>query len=177
MTPERRACLVRSLAGYGADAVSHEGSTLLAHLVGTADLLHAWGARDALCEAGLFHSIYGTESFGTALVRASDRGPLQALLGLEAERIAWAFGAVAKESFYARLAGPDALVRDRFTGDAIPLDAALHRDLCDLWVANWLEQRPRAPVELQYVRAAEFQRMLPNLLPRAAEALAAAYGF
>jgi|AntAceMinimDraft_12_1070368.scaffolds.fasta_scaffold373654_1 hypothetical protein len=34
-----------------------------AHLAGVRRVLHAWGAGDDVCDAGLFHSIYGTEGF------------------------------------------------------------------------------------------------------------------
>ena len=50
-------------------------------------------------------------------------------------------------------------------------------DLCTLTVANWLEQRPRARVEHQYIRKEEFRAMLPLLGEVARLELETAYGF
>jgi hypothetical protein len=44
------------------DGTLEEGS-FMEHLVGTEAVLRGWGCAEYLCRAGLFHSIYGTESF------------------------------------------------------------------------------------------------------------------
>jgi hypothetical protein len=49
----------REAAGIG--RMKHSERGLLQHLLGTHALLGDWGARTALCDAGLFHSVYGTE--------------------------------------------------------------------------------------------------------------------
>lgn len=51
------------LRHHGADAMGHSHQTLLAHLCGTYALLHAWGQPAHVCDAGLFHSVYGTEVY------------------------------------------------------------------------------------------------------------------
>ena len=43
--------------------LKHSEKGLLAHLLGTRKLLEQWGARAALCAAGLFHSVYGTDAY------------------------------------------------------------------------------------------------------------------
>jgi hypothetical protein len=60
---------------------------------------------------------------------------------------------------------------------ALNLDKDRLHDLYNLSVANWLEQRPRFPVEMHYVESDEFRKMLPFLLPRARKALVIAYDF
>lgn len=52
------------LNGEGAGAVAHTGNGMFgAHLVGVRRVLRAWGLGDDVADAGLFHSIYGTEGF------------------------------------------------------------------------------------------------------------------
>lgn len=132
------------LLAHGADAADHSGEGLLAHLRGTARLLVDWGAREALCRAGLFHSVYGTESYTGAILPPGLRSEVAALIGAEAEAIAWRFGAMSKGSLYENLDGRDAFsLRDRFGGPELPLSMAELADLLNLTVANWLEQRPR----------------------------------
>ena len=43
------------------DDSQHSGGALIDHLRGTHDFLHEWGNEQAVCLAGLFHSIYGTQ--------------------------------------------------------------------------------------------------------------------
>ena len=62
------------LLSEGIDAVRHNShEDLLPHLMGTSALLAGWGARQAVVDAGLFHSVYGTEYFRTESVDASRR--------------------------------------------------------------------------------------------------------
>jgi len=82
-----------------------------------------------------------------------------------------------KESFYALLAPGEGRITHRQLGETIPLSGQDMGDLCDLTVANWLEQRPRAPERYQRIREAEFRQMLPLLLPGARVAIAQAYEF
>jgi len=71
----------------GAHEVRHSGSTLLDHLVGTADLLSSWGVPDHVELAGLMHSVYGTGSFGEAPLGLADRGRVAAAIGADAEHL------------------------------------------------------------------------------------------
>ena len=65
--------------------------TLFDHLLGTYNLLIQWGQPQAVCLAGLFHSIYGTNVFLRQSLQASQRTELQAVIGMEAEALAWLF--------------------------------------------------------------------------------------
>src|SRR5580765_2131236 len=68
----------------------------LAHLGGTRRLLMAWGERPALCDAGLFHSVYGTEYFEPE--RTADRDDVIAVIGADVERIAWLWCAIRRDT-------------------------------------------------------------------------------
>ncbi len=165
------------LLAHGADAAGHSGEGLLAHLRGTARLLLDWGAREPLCRAGLFHSVYGTESYTGAILPPGLRTEVAALIGEEAEAIAWLFGAMSKGSLYENLDGRDTFcLRDRFGGPELPLSTAELADLLNLTVANWLEQRPRVSPIYRFHRKEELSLMRPRLLPAARQALEEAYG-
>ncbi|MFN7144007.1 MAG: DUF6817 domain-containing protein [Myxococcota bacterium] len=169
---------VRFLEAHGAATLAHTDTGLLAHLRGVHALLEAWGARAAVRDAGLFHSVYGTESYGAAALPLALRDEVRARIGAEAERLAWLFGVLAKASLYANLGRPGpAWVEDRLTGARVDLDGTEFADLCDLTVANWLEQRPRARPEHRFLRREELAAMRPHLLPAGRAALDAAYGF
>lgn len=165
------------LSAHGAATAGHGVRTLIEHLRGVSDLLVAYGARPAVCDAGLFHSVYGTESYQHQTIPDTLRPQVIALIGEEAERLARLFGVMQKESLYALLDAGEGTITHRQTGASIPLSRQDVCDLSDLTVANWLEQRPRAPAKYQRLREAEFRRMLPLLIPGSRAALRAAYGF
>ena len=71
----------------GAHLISHSCSTLLDHLKGTHALLQEWGNDEDTCNAGLFHSVYGTHNFSTVLIQ--DRDQLRNLIGEKAEHLVW----------------------------------------------------------------------------------------
>ncbi|WP_370981227.1 DUF6817 domain-containing protein [Agaribacterium sp. ZY112] len=75
-------------------ATSHSGGNFLQHLFGVFDILRAWGAPEEVYLAGLYHSIYGTEFFQKSTVDKQQRQSIQALIGVPAERLAYAFCSV-----------------------------------------------------------------------------------
>ncbi|MGB4115454.1 MAG: DUF6817 domain-containing protein [Polaromonas sp.] len=82
-----RALLLRS----GAMQTPHTGRVLFDHLLATCQQLHAWGNPQAVCMAGLFHSIYGTNAFTHQSLVQSQRAELQNAIGTDAEALAWLF--------------------------------------------------------------------------------------
>jgi len=74
-----------------ANQVKHSGRTLLAHLRGTHDLLREWRNKAAVCEAGLFHSIYGTNKFKHVSWPRENREMIKRLIGEEAENLVFTF--------------------------------------------------------------------------------------
>ena len=69
----------------------HSGRTLFIHLAGTYGLLRSWGNPEWICLGGLFHSIYGTNAFRHQSLPEDQRSVLQALIGAQAEHLAWSF--------------------------------------------------------------------------------------
>jgi hypothetical protein len=166
------------LITQGVSKRAHSGANLLAHLRGTRNLLVLWKAHPALCDAGLFHSVYGTESFHDVVLTIDQRNRVRGVISAEAEEIAYLYGAMSKETFYANMDRCNQFsVFDRFSRKWVQINKARFHDLCNLDAANLLEQWPRFPPEMQLGARNEFQKMLPLLLPDARIAVCAAYGF
>jgi hypothetical protein len=111
------------LGPAGADKIRHSGRTLYDHLVGTHDLLQAWGNSKPVCTAGLFHSIYGTKHFRHQTWPIIDRATIQKLIGPEAELLAYVF-----------------CIADRPKAFFANADGFLTRPLREIEAANLIEQ-------------------------------------
>jgi len=139
----------------GAAEMDHSGASLLDHLLGTTALLHAWRARPSVVRAGLFHSVYGTPGFDGALASADDRDTIRELIGRDAEELVWLFSSLHTQRLVDAVQARTDVV-ERRDGAPINLTPTQRADLCEMTVANWLEQRPRlpTPVQIDFLRAA-----------------------
>jgi hypothetical protein len=137
--------LLRAL-GFG--TLQHDSHVpFLSHLYGTRRLLASWGERPALCDAGLFHSVYGTEFFEPD--RAADRSDVIALIGAEAERIAGLWCTIKRET----LDIAHRTVQLRHADSTETLTSAEVSDLATLWAADTVEQIHRMePSERAFAR-------------------------
>jgi hypothetical protein len=61
------------------------------HLKGVQAILRHWRSPEHLTNAGLFHSIYGTEGFQGFSLPLSERSTIQGLIGVKAEKLAFVF--------------------------------------------------------------------------------------
>jgi len=74
------------------EALPHTGdSSFDSHLRGVQSVLRGWEAPDYLADAGLFHSLYGTEGFQGYKLSLARRPSIRALIGPKAERLVWIF--------------------------------------------------------------------------------------
>lgn len=138
-TGERLALLRR--LGYG--ELEHDSHVpFISHLVGTRRLLVEWGERPALCDAGLFHSAYGTEYFQPDAPASRDE--VAALIGDEAEEIAWAWCTIERDTLAATA---PFTVGNRETGSPMDLSPQLAADIATLWAADTVEQIERMAVD------------------------------
>jgi hypothetical protein len=162
------------LEAMGATEVRHIGDSLAGHLTGTYEILQRWECSDDLCAAGLFHSVYSTDHFETKTIPLYERPRVAAAIGERAERLAYIYCAIDRESLYENLnRGARFDLRDRWTGETIPIERAELAELLTLDVANNLELVPklgwsesqRAGARRQYAKAAPF------LPPQAVEEL------
>jgi hypothetical protein len=162
----------------GARDRAHPSGTLLAHLEGTRACLERWGCRPALCAAGLYHSVYGTEAYPTPTVMVADRARVRERIGDEAEALAHLYCVMSRASLYENLdRRPPHHVVERSTGRRIALDGNQLPDLLVLDLANRLEQLPRTPPSLRRMEAdrRRYEQAVPILPPLAVAELRAAY--
>jgi len=158
--------ILRKFEKYNLDSFSHTDEGLISHLKGTYDILETWDCDEYLCVAGLCHSIYGTESYRNRPIDLSERRDIQEIIGVEAEEMAYFFGAHEKDSLWANLQREKEFkINDRLNSKEIYLSEEQLKALITLTLANWLEQRPRAPKEYLYIRKKEFlasEKYLPT---------------
>lgn len=132
--------LFAALQALGAGEFAHLNGSLATHLRGTESLLAQWGARPALCAAGLYHAVYGTDGYQQPVVALALRPRIAELIGDEAEALAYLYGAANRSAFYPCIGTATQLrFSDRFTGKDATLMHAQLADLCELIVANELE--------------------------------------
>ena len=132
--------LLDYLETVGAEQVEHTHGSLRAHLQGTYDLLSGWGCPQAVCLAGLFHSVYGTEKFTTTTIPLDQRDTVRDRIGMEAERLVLLYSTLSRASLYENLdhGWPYALRLRGGTTEAI--DIGDLTALITLDFANRLEQ-------------------------------------
>ncbi|MGI8413730.1 MAG: aspartyl/asparaginyl beta-hydroxylase domain-containing protein [Solirubrobacteraceae bacterium] len=138
--------LIAFLRSEGAGELGHTGArTLLAHLIGTYEIVRRWEQPAVLAHAALIHSVYGTDVYARALVPLTRRHDLITLVGEPAERLAYLFSVTPRDPLFA---GTSAWLRDgrqRPPGEAlISADLTAGRDETDalivLHMANLAEQ-------------------------------------
>ena len=128
------------------EQMPHSEVGLFDHLLGTRKLLVEWEARPALCDAGLFHSVYSTDHYELTAIPLSMRDEVRQLIGDEAESLVWLFCMMRRETLYQNLhKDRDFSVQHRLTGEWIPLSEGQFQDLVTLSFANCLEAFPRCP--------------------------------
>ena len=76
---------IEFLRNLGCDEINHKNQTLLEHLIGVYKLLKSWNAPEYIQDAGLYHSVYGTEYFQPNL--NITREQVREIIGTEAERL------------------------------------------------------------------------------------------
>ena len=133
-------CLLKN---YGTAVSPHSGRSLRDHLIGTFNLLKAWGNDQDVCLAGLFHSIYGTEVFTRVSAVLAERGTIRRAIGSRAEDLAYMFCACDRRHLVSNVKKSDCFeLRDRFTERCVSLDRGTLAALIEIALANELEQLP-----------------------------------
>ncbi|MGE0173373.1 MAG: DUF6817 domain-containing protein [Oligoflexales bacterium] len=169
--------VLNKLDKYNLQGFSHSDEGLMSHLKGTYALLKEWRCSEDLCLAGLCHSIYGTESYRKSPIELSERTNIRNIIGAEAEKTAYYFGAHVKDSLWANLEiDRDFSIFDRLEGKTIPMTKNELADLITLTLANWLEQRARLDKKHLFLRQDEFLRSEKYLSIAAFNAFKEAYG-
>lgn len=130
----------------GTHRVPHSGSTLLMHLLATSATLDRWGCNQSTCDAGLFHSIYGTQHTSAFIDPAPEsRYAVRQLLGDVAERLVWLIGALDRDRLYCDLACGSATKGEVgvLSGQTVKLTETELSAICHILAANWLDHAER----------------------------------
>lgn len=127
------------LGELGANCVEHSHRSLTEHLDGTARLLQAWGCQAYVCEAGLFHSIYGTNAFTFSCVDRQDRERVRSIVGTRAEELVYLFGTSCRPHGLLQAATTGHLV-NRLSNEQMPVTRECVQDLLEIECANLIEQ-------------------------------------
>jgi len=162
------------LIKLGVEDFTHINGNLLSHLKGTKELLSKWGNRESLCNAGLYHSIYGTEGYKNQT--SDDRTKIINIIGEEAEKIVFYFSTCDRDHFYSQIDQPELKIHlNRLSGKIEILSESMVKDLLELTLANELEILMKLPFPLpkkwkilfkrfkNYVSDAGFQEYLGSL--------------
>jgi len=135
--------------------LEHTGSEAFdAHLKGVQAVLRYWDAPKHLYDAGLFHSIYGTEGFQGFALPLSERDAIRGMIGKKAERLCWIFCMVDRSTvdetvFNWNIRDVNSTQSKQFTFQSRPelgrFDIKLKNksewlDFVELTLADWLEQ-------------------------------------
>ena len=157
------------LLNLGIEQIAHTQKNYLAHLISVFKLMEAAGCDEELCRAGMFHSIYGTEKFQGFKLELNQRDELAELIGRRAERLAYwnclMDRASLDELLSQVLADPataELLLRNRETGEQMPLTRREFDDLTAVHLFDWLEQAPRSRFGWDYRRQA-YRQMAERL--------------
>lgn len=140
------------LGEIGLADVPHTHDDLLAHLGGTYHVLARWGRPEPVAVAGLFHSIYGTEGFPRSSVSLAQRPWVQALIGPEAEGLAYRYCALSYRSLQQSVDEGRPLLEDRFLGGPMPVSAAGFEDLLWVKLADAVEQATEQTPQSRFFR-------------------------
>ena len=130
----------------GADRVSHSGRTLTEHLHGTHALLSVWKQAEALCMAGLLHSLYATASGKQLLPNPPRRDTLVWHFGSEIESLV--FGYSRYQQIWAVGHAPQ---------------GALQAQLSIVYLANLVDQTIYMPKEVAPRMVSHLLRVRPSL--------------
>ena len=100
------------LESIGCGETMHSGRTLLEHLVGVYKILHEGFAPLHVCDAGLFHSVYGTAYFKPKTISLDNRDIVKDIIGEEAENLAFMFCVIPSPRFDNIMSLQDGQLRD-----------------------------------------------------------------
>lgn len=139
----------------------HSEKTLLDHLENTERILLEWDQKEAVCLAGLLHSVFGTEVFTNILIPDSDRAEITKIVGQEVADLIFYFGIMERKHFLAQVSKitEKYFIKNRQTEEIYQISRKTFVDICHIYLANTLEQHPRWPKQLQFREIEEMKAM------------------
>ncbi|MYM84899.1 hypothetical protein GTP44_23495 [Duganella sp. FT50W] len=145
----------------------HLHGSALDHLIGVYELLRSWGNREEVCLAGLFHNIYGTEVFKPKAVALEQRQSIAAVIGDEAEHLAYLFCVCRRIGFFDQHGNPEKpALWNEVEQRQLIATAAQIKALMEVEIANGIEQYSPG-LELPIRQAQELKGMAEWMRARA----------
>jgi hypothetical protein len=133
-----------ALKDLGVGEFGHLNGNLESHLLGTYKLLMEWNNPGYICDAGLYHAVYGTQPMKRLGIRhkeysPSDRPKIREIIGEESEQLVYLYGACDRDYLYPQIGSPMPVYRDRYTGKERKLPSKTLADILEITIANELE--------------------------------------
>jgi SM-20-related protein len=153
------------LKELGLDQVPHSGRDFFTHLSGTHALLRAWDNPEPVCLAGLFHSIYGTTHFHHKAFPIGQRHVIRALIGEEAEFLAYVFCVAERPKDFlalidsvAEAGAAEIELMDHHAKTPLRLTRSQLHKLLEIEAANLIEQGGNVRPALEQIARADVSR-------------------
>ncbi|ARN76321.1 DUF6817 domain-containing protein [Oceanicoccus sagamiensis] len=133
-----------ALKALGVGEFEHLNGNLETHLYETYQLLVNWGNPDFVCDAGLYHAVYGTQAMKDLGIPCkefspSDRPNIRKIIGNNAENLVYLYGACDRDYFYPQIGSPNPIYRDRFDQSEKRLPGSTMQNILEITMANELQ--------------------------------------
>ena len=130
------------LKEFDTDKNPHSFRKLIDHLEATYNLLKEWGNSEAICLAGLFHSIYGTKDYLVSSAGFSKREYIRQIIGNPAEEWVYLFCVTDRKVYSSHIGKNEIVLKDTFSNKDQLISEATLAALIEIDSANELEQIP-----------------------------------
>jgi hypothetical protein len=131
---------LQRLSALGAEGLDHPAGDVLQHFRSTFERLQTWGEDEAVCWAGLYHAVYGTETFVPTLMTLERRQEVAGIIGAKAETHVYFFCACDRAFFARRLIREDIpSYRDRFSSTIFQPSFEQVQAFCAITLANEID--------------------------------------
>jgi hypothetical protein len=152
------------LVKLGTHKVAHQDETLMDHMFRTCAILQDMKAEDHICLAALFHGVYGTEALHNDNVESipdEKRAEVRAFVGPLVEQMICNFSVMSYASLgksFRNVMRPNGSpeMKDRRTGEDIPLDRDGFEDLLRMKLGDVLAHMPQQVGHSQLDLPAEY---------------------
>lgn len=152
------------------DENPHSNRSLLNHLRGTYLLLKTWDNSEAICLAGLFHSIYGTQFYKISSTSLENRSYIKELIGEFSEVLAYLFCVTDRNGFFRCIEDGNHVLNDLVHNTEVPISYETLKALLEIEMANCLEQLEYLqdyPIEHQKAFQEKMEKARPYLSEKA----------
>ena len=145
--------LTEFLKRLNAHSIPHSQISLLKHLVGTYRLLKVWGVPEYVCVAGLYHSIYGTQTFNISLIKPTQRESVKTIISPQSEKLVYYFYIQDKKHFFFNLNQIENFaLKDRINYVEISLTKEEFTDMLIIRLADYIEQMDRLKFDADFLK-------------------------